>query len=413
MNPAYLSLAALIVAIVVSCFSRLNVGILSLAFAWIIAVVAGIAVSDVMSGFPVSLFLTLAGVTLLFTQAQLNGTLDRIAQRAMAVCRGNAGLIPIMFFVIASILSAIGPGHIATTALIAPMAMAVAARAQIPAFLMAIMVGHGATSGAVSPVAPTGIIVTEILENIGLPGYEARMYFSNLLAHVGVAFAGYLLFGGWRLFAHRYSGSISAEGEAGEGFDLKNWITIVVILILLVGVLFFGVNVGMGAFAGAVVLALLRAADHEDAIKRMPWGVIIMVSGVTVLIAMLERTQGLDLFTDLLANFATPDTATGMIALVTGVISVYSSTSGVVLPALLPTIPGLVERLGGGDPIALASAMSVGGHLVDVSPLSTIGALCIAALVPGTESSKALFNKLLAWGLSMAVVGAIVSYMAF
>src|SRR5690606_14647396 len=166
----------------------------------------GIGVNDIIDGFPVSLFMTLAGVTLLFTQAQLNGTLDRIAHRAMAVCRGNAGLIPVMFFVLASMLAAIGPGHIATTALIAPMAMAVAARAQIPAFLMAIMVGHGATSGAVSPVAPTGIIVNEILDGLGFPGYELHMYLSNLLAHLGVAFGGYLIFGGWRLFGHRYVG---------------------------------------------------------------------------------------------------------------------------------------------------------------------------------------------------------------
>lgn len=413
MNLAYLSLAALIIAIIVSCFSRLNVGILALGFAWIIGLIAGIGVNDVISGFPTSLFLTLAGVTLLFTQAQLNGTLDRIAHRAMAVCRGNAGLIPVMFFVLASILAAIGPGHIATTALIAPMAMAVAARAQIPGFLMAIMVGHGATSGAVSPVAPTGIIVNEILDGLGFQGYELHMYLSNLLAHLAVAFGGYLIFGGWKLFGRSYVGG-DIEGVDGVGpFETRHWITVAVIVTLLVGVLFFGVNVGMGAFVGAVILALLKAADHEDAIKRMPWGVIIMVSGVTVLIAMLEKTQGLDLFTDLLARFATPTTATGMIAFVTGVISVYSSTSGVVLPALLPTIPGLIERLGGGDPVALASAMNVGGHLVDVSPLSTIGALCIAALVPGTESSKALFNKLLAWGLSMAVVGAIVSLVVF
>ena len=40
--------------------------------------------------------------------------------------------------------------------------------------------------------------------------------------------------------------------------------------------------------------------------------------------------------------------------------------------------------------------MNVGGHLVDVSPLSTIGALCIAAAP--SEDSRKLFNKLLAWG---------------
>jgi len=171
--------------------------------------------------------------------------------------------------------------------------------------------------------------------------------------------------------------------------------------------------VGMGAFAGAVILSVLRAADHDDAIKKMPWGVILMVSGVTVLIALLEKTQGLDLFTSMLARWATPGTITGFIAFVTGLVSVYSSTSGVVLPAFLPTIPGLIERLGGGDPVAIASAINVGGHLVDVSPLSTIGALCIAALVPGTEDPRVLFNRLLAWGLSMTLVGAVACYLLF
>ena len=44
----------------------------------------------------------------------------------------------------------------------------------------------------------------------------------------------------------------------------------------------------------------------------MPWGVILMVCGVTVLIGVLEKTQGIDLFTDLLARVATPGTVTGV-----------------------------------------------------------------------------------------------------
>ena len=96
-----------------------------------------------------------------------------------------------------------------------------------------------------------------------------------------------------------------------------------------------------------------------------------------------------------------------MIAFVTGLVSVYSSTSGVVLPAFLPSVPGLVEKLGGGDPLAIASSILVGGHLVDVSPLSTIGALCVAGAGPG-EDRRSLFNRVLAWGLSMSVVGAVI-----
>jgi len=64
MNLAYLSLGALVIAILVSCFTELNVGILSLAFAWIVGVYfGGMTLNQVIAGFPVALFLTLAGVT--------------------------------------------------------------------------------------------------------------------------------------------------------------------------------------------------------------------------------------------------------------------------------------------------------------------------------------------------------------
>jgi len=98
---ASLSLGALAIAMIVSCTTQLNVGVLALALAWIVGVyIGGMKLDDVIAGFPAQLFLTLAGVTLLFTQSQLNGTLDRIAHRAVRLCRGNAGLIPVMFFLL-------------------------------------------------------------------------------------------------------------------------------------------------------------------------------------------------------------------------------------------------------------------------------------------------------------------------
>jgi len=118
------------------------------------------------------------------------------------------------------------------------------------------------------------------------------------------------------------------------------------------------------------------------------------------------------LFTTLLVRLSTTETVTAVVAFVTGVVSVYSSTSGVVLPAFLPTVPGLVERLGDLNPIAVASAMNVGSHLVDLSPLSTTGALCMAG-VPAGVDSQGLFNKLLWWGLSMTVIGAVVCWLMF
>jgi hypothetical protein len=108
---------------------------------------------------------------------------------------------------------------------------------------------------------------------------------------------------------------------------------------------------------------------------------------------------------------STANTVTAVLALIIGIISVYSSTSGVVLPAFLPMVPGLAQQLGMAHAVSIANAMNIGGHLVDVSPLSTIGALCIAG--SPVDDSRPLFNKLLAWGLSMSVVGALICWIIF
>jgi di/tricarboxylate transporter len=244
-------------------------------------------------------------------------------------------------------------------------------------------------------------------------GFEVPTYLYNLGAHAIVAFGGYFLLGGLKLFAQ--SSTVEAvemdpTPAADITFRTRHWITLAVIATLILSVLFFEVNVGMGAFMAAVVLVLLGAGDDGEAVKRMPWRVIVMVCGVTVLIALLEKAQGIDLLVSLVTRVANGKTVTGVIAFLTGIISVYSSTSGVVLPAFLPMVPGLAQQLGA-DPVAIASSMNVGGHLVDVSPLSTIGALCLAGAP--IEDARALFNKLLAWGLSMSIVGAMLCYLVF
>ena len=415
MSLAVISVAALVLAIVLSCFTSINVGVFAVALAWIVGVYIGkLPVATVMSGFPSQLFLTLTGVTLLFTLAQVNGTLDRLAHHAVRACRGHRGVVPIMYFVLAATLASIGPGNISTAALVAPMAMTTAVRANIPLFLMAIMVGNGANAGSLSPFAPTGIIVNGLMARIGMTGLALETYLSNLIAHALVAFAGYFLFGGWRLFADHGKAVAAAaptSDPADAAFETHHWFTMLVIATLILTVIFLGVNVGMGAFLAATVLVLTRAANDREAIKRMPWGVIVMVSGVTVLIALLEKAEGIDLIAGMLAKLSTPNTVTLVVAILTGAISVYSSTSGVVLPAFLPMVPTIAQQLGGANAVAIAMSMNVGGHLVDVSPLSTIGALCIAA-VHG-DDSRTLFNQLLAWGLSMTIVGGTICYLAF
>jgi Na+/H+ antiporter NhaD/arsenite permease-like protein len=411
MSLGAVTLAALALAVILSCTSRLNVGLLAIALAWVIGVYVGhLPLREVTAGFPIDLFLTLAGVTLLFSQAYVNGTLDIVAHNAMRLCRGRVGFVPIMYFALGAVLASAGPGNIATTGLLAPVAMATAVRMRISPFLMAIMVGNGCNSGSLSPLAPTGIIVNGLMNRIGLPGMQVETWLYNMLAHTIVAFAGYFLFGGFKLMTR--TEHVALESEPVQTLDRHQVVTLAMIGMLIVGVMFAGFNIGMAAFAGAVLLSLLRAADDAEALKRMPWGTIMMVCGVTVLIGLLERTGGMKIFTDLLSSVATQHTVVPELAVIIGVVSAYSSTSGVVLPAFLPTVPGLVENLGLTNALGIASTMNVAGHLVDVSPLSTIGALCIAG-IPSGDASRRLFNQLLAWGMSMTIAGAVLCWILF
>ena len=191
-------------AITLSCTTTINVGVLSLALALIVGVVlGGMTPAQVLDGFPVDLLVTLVGVTLLFAIAEVNGTLARLTERAVRLCRGHAGVLPIMFFVIGFVVATIGAGATPASALLAPPAMAVAARAGIPPLLMAIMAGNGALAGTLSPFAPTGIVAHGVMERIGLGGVEWQTFAYNALAHTLVGFGGFLLLGGWKLFRAR------------------------------------------------------------------------------------------------------------------------------------------------------------------------------------------------------------------
>jgi di/tricarboxylate transporter len=407
MTPALAAVAALVLAIVLSMATRVNVGLVALGLAWIVGrYAAGLGSAAIVGGFPAALFLALAGVTLLFAVADENGTLERLAHRAAALARGSARLLPAIFFAIACLISAAGPGAVSSVALVAPLAMPAGARAGVPAFLMALMVANGANAGNLSPVSAVGVIANSRMAAAGLGDHWLRVMLANLVASALVALAAYVVLGGFRLSrAPVAAGAAAADRRLTAAQRLTiavivAWIAVVIVFKLSLG------EIGFSAIVGAVLLVAMRAADETRAILRMPWSVVLMVCGVTTLVGVVETTGGMDLFTAALARLATPATVNGVVAFVTGVISLYSSTSGVVLPAFLPTVPGIVSQLGGGDPLAIALSINVGASLVDVSPLSTLGALCLAAVTDAGEARR-LFRQLLLWGFAMAVAGAL------
>jgi Na+/H+ antiporter NhaD/arsenite permease-like protein len=354
--------------------------------------------------------LTLVGITLMFGMAQQNGTLDRLAGFAIKAARGQPALLPFIFFLLTFILSAIGPGNIAAVALLAPIGMAVAVNAGVSPLVMAIMICTGANAGAFSPIALTGIVNVGLMSQIGIddPSTTFRIFFLVAALQSVSALAAYFIFRGYRVRQDAPK-VITVQQSQIESFEVRHFITLLAILTLVIGVVVFNVAVVVGAFVLAGLLALFKIGDIEIGLQHLPWGVISLVAGISVLVGLLEATGSLDLATNLLASYSSSETVNALLAFTTGLISIYSSSSGVVMPTFVPLLPGLLQALGGGNLTDMVVAVDIGSHLVDVSPLSTLGALCLAAL-PQTANKSVLFRRLLLWGVSMSVAGAVLAF---
>ncbi|MGZ8413789.1 MAG: SLC13 family permease [Gemmatirosa sp.] len=408
MTGAGWALAALLAAVVLSLTSRVNVGIVAVALAWLAGTLgAGLGTEAVLAGFPGSLFVTLLGVTLLFAAAEANGTLAALAARVVSLARGDARLLPWLLFAGAALLSSLGPGAVPTVALVAPLAMAAGVRAGVSPFLTALMVCNGANAGNLSPVSAVGVVASGVMTRVGLGGHSVRLWLANAAAHAVVATIAYLLLRARTATAVDTVGAPLATPPLGRA----EWLTLLVLVAWVAGLLAWRWPLGPSACAAAALLIAARLGDESATLRRVPWSAIIMVCGVSMLVALLEKTGGMPLFAALLARLATPATLDGTIALVTGAVSAWSSTSGVVIPAFLPTAPALVAQTGGGDPLAVSLSIAVGSHLVDVSPLSTLGALCIATLAD-PAAQRTLFRQLLVWGLTMIAGGALLCQLA-
>jgi len=108
-----------------------------------------------------------------------------------------------------------------------------------------------------------------------------------------------------------------------------------------------------------------------------------------------------------------PKTASAIITVLAGVMSWVSSASGVVMPTLIPTVPALVESISGVGAAELVAGISIGANAAAFSPLSSCGALMLAAYssseVATTEGRNKMFTQLFFFSTACIVVSALLA----
>ncbi len=390
---ALLSLVFLFIAIILGFFRKMNTGLLSIAFALVLGRMAGIADEEIIKGFNASLFLMLLGVTYLFSLAQLNGTLDLLAQKIIALAGKRTYLIPVIIYVFSTILAAIGPGTVPTMAIMMVFSMALAAEMQISPVLLATLTALGATGGGVSPLAATGIICINLCAEFGLTGIEREFLLNGILASTIYAVIVYILLGGYKL-------RVQTEAAAKEiaAFNCKQLLTMAGIAAMVLLVMVWRINVGLVSFAVAAVLSFLHVSDEVRALKHIPWGTLLLITGVGVLMQLIIDLGGIDVLSSILVSVMSERTAAAVMGMTAGIMSWFSSTSGVVMPTLIPTIPHVAQQLGGVNQLELASTITMVANTASISPLSTGGALALAAYASaasdGQQRQQQLFVRM-------------------
>lgn len=374
MNLGIISLIALLAAIIIGFVRNANVGILCMGFSMVLGLVFGLDAKEILSGFSSSLFIQMVGITYLFAIINSNGTLELLAHKMVGMVGKKKALIPFVMYILGFLICAVGPGAIPSLAIIPVIAIPVAVSAGINPIMTAIIGDLGVMSGRMSPLTPEAAVVRELMEEQGLVGNTIPIMIGMTITALIVVVLVYIYYKGWKVEKRE-----DETEEVLPKFNGKQWLSLAGLIVLAVGVLFFSWNVGLTGFLVGSVLIVLGCGEEKNAIKGIPWNVILMVLGVGILMNVISLSGGIDIMVSALEKIMGHRTAAMIMAVTAGFMSFFSSGLGVVFPTLIPTASGLASGLGVGA-VELVTVIVIGGTVSGFTPISTTGALIMAGV---------------------------------
>jgi di/tricarboxylate transporter len=366
----------------------------------------------------------------------------------------------VMFFVTAA-LTAVGAVVPAAVAIIAPIGMGFAVRYRINPLLMGLMIINGATAGGFSPISIFGSITNGVVERNNLDGSPLFLFLASLVFNIILGIITFVIFGGRELVGLRDTGDGTLEAADGSGrdtdgaggsagpaprhqhglregpaeqtgttrtatatrprrdddvadpepvttLDLHRTLTVVGLLALAIGALFFDLDVGFSAFVLAVLLSLADPQNTKGAVNQIAWPTVLLVCGIVTYVSLMETIGTIDWLGEEVATIGSVMFAALLICYIGGVVSAFASTTGI-LGALIPlAVPFLQEGTGVGA-IGLITALAISSSVVDSSPFSTSGSLVVANAPD--DQREFVFRRLMQWGFSMVAIAPLVTWL--
>lgn len=410
-----ISIIFLFAVVAIGFVKKCNIGILAIGSALILGTMGGLSSSEILAGFDASLFITLVGVSYLFSLAQDNGTLELVAKKAIALAGGRTYLVPIIIFLVSGILSAIGPGNIPVGNLMTVVAVTMAVSMDENPLLFALAAKVAANGFTLSPMTPAGVLMVSLGETAGFSDFIIPIMWNCIIwaTILMIIFAIYYKI--WRI-KPRATNEVDVNIQTSK-LTKAQWITIIGVAVMVVMVVAFGVNVGLASFLIAAILIAVGVVDEKRSLKKVPWGTLLLICGVGVLMNVVIDLGGIDLIADGLLAIMTPATAAPIISVTSAILSFFSSTTGVVMPSMIPTLEPIVASLGTGTAgfIELSSVVITSSLSAAFSPASTGGGLILAAYMTASDSpnkeqeQNKLFGQLLIIAVACVLINVLLS----
>jgi di/tricarboxylate transporter len=419
-----LVVTAIVVSIGLGYKTKINTGFFAIVFAYIIGCfVLGIKASDVVKMWPISIFFVIFAVSLFFNFALVNGTLEKMAGHLMYSCRKFPAMLPFAVFFAATLIAAMGAGFFTVLAFMAPLTLLLCDKTGMSKIVGAMAVNYGALGGANFMASQSGIIFRGLMQGAGVESESAFMYSGGIFACTMII--PILVILTLIIFTRRskpVAEIVSAEKPAP--FDPKQKTTLFLIFLMIAVVLVLPIlhltfpanktitfvnskmDIGLVACIFAVLALLFKLGDEKKVVALVPWGTLIMICGVGMLISVAIKAGTVDL----LASWISANLPSYLVPLamctVAAIMSLFSSTLGVVTPALFPIVPTLATALGI-NPMLLFICVVVGAQSSAISPFSSGGSLLLGAC-SSDEGRDKLFPQLLFKAVPIGFVAALI-----
>lgn len=416
-----LILIAIAISIILGYITRINVGIFAMIFAYLIgAFVMDMKPKEIIGFFPVSIFFVIFSVCLFYNFASVNGTLEKIASHLMFAFQGRPYLLPFAVFVVSALIAALGAGFYTVLAFMAPVTFLLCEKLQLDRVAGAMAINYGALGGANFMTSQSGIIFRTLMQDSGV---DAQAAFLNAGAIFLVTMIlPFFVIGGFVLKDAKRVLKLEVVSKP-EAFSPKQKQTLLLMLAMMLLVLTPPIlhllfhtpftkllndkmDIGLVAMIFTGIALLLKLGSEKEAVALVPWGTLIMICGVGMLIALSIKAGTISLLSDSVQGGVSPAFIPFIMCIFGAFMSLFSSTLGVVTPTLFPIVPHLAEASGQSATL-LFVAIVVGAQASAISPFSSGGSLILGAC-PNAHK-EALFKGLLFRAIPIGFCAALVA----